>query len=217
MKYILLVVTMLLSTNVYAEEIITEPIDTPIKIETKLINCTSSSNIWMSIDGKDTRINLLAYDKEDGNLNSEIDKYICDTLSNAKKIEIEYDEKITTTDKYNRVQVWLYVDDKLFQNELISKGYGQVNYILDDYKYLTELCNTQKLAISNSLGIWNYEGIKESYCKSGIKVGEKIEDKKDEETTIKRYDTKTIYLILVFSSGIVLLLLIMRGKHYEKR
>ena len=171
MKYILLVVTMLLSTNVYAEEIITEPIDTPIKIETKLINCTSSSNIWMSIDGNDTRINLLAYDKEDGNLNSEIDKYICDTLSNAKKIEIEYDEKITTTDKYNRVQVWLYVDDKLFQNELISKGYGQVNYILDDYKYLTELCNTQKLAISNSLGIWNYEGIKESYCKSGIKVG----------------------------------------------
>lgn len=217
MKIILFLVMMFLSTNVYAEENITEPISDNLKTEVKLINCTSSSNIWFDIEGSEKRVALLAFDREDGSLNSEIDNYICNSLSNANKIEIEYDEKITTTDKYNRLQVWIYIDNILLQKELIEKGYGQVNYILDEYNYLEELCNSQKIAISNSLGIWNYEDIEESYCKSGIKVGEKVENKEEDLTSTIKYDIKTLDFLLVLSSGIVLLLLIMRGTKNEKR
>lgn len=211
MKILLIILMMFLSTNVYAEELVAEQIEEPIKHQVELINCTSSSNIWVSLDNKDLRISLIAYDKENGSLNKEIDNYICELLSTAKNIEVEYDESVTSLDKYNRTQVWLYVDNTLLQNDLLSKGYGQVNYVTGEYKYLTILCETQKVAISNSLGVWNYEGIKESYCKSGIKVGEKIkEDSKDKDTE-KKYDIKKIHFLILLSSGIVLLLLFIRG------
>ena len=212
MRLILLIVGLFLSINVYAEEIITEPEILPVKYEAKYVNCTSSSNIWLNLNNKDTRIALIAYDKEDGSLNDEIDKYICSKFKDAKLIEVEYDERITSVDKYNRQLLWIYIDGVLLQDDLISKGYGQVNYINDEYKYLTDLCATQKTAISNSLGIWNYEGIKESYCKSGIKVGEKIEEEKENKEQEKKYDIKSLRYIILLSSGIVVLLLFLRGK-----
>lgn len=215
-KILLLACLLLINTNVYAEE---EPIEKiePVRVSATLVNCTSSSNIWLNINGEDKRVVLLAYDKEDGKLNKEIDSFICNTLSNAKLIEVEYDDGAQELDKYNRTQLWIYVDDTLLQDTLIEKGYGQVNYVTGDYKYLTNLCEKQKLAISSSLGIWNYPEIEEVYCKSGIEVGEEIIEKDEEEKEIIKYDSKKLYFMLVLSSGIVILLLLGRKKDKNEK
>lgn len=217
MKIILVLIGLLLiNTNVYAKEESTEPVE-PTRVPATLVNCTSSTNIWLNINEEDKRVVLLAYDKEDGKLNKEIDSFICNTLSNATLIEIEYDESAQEIDKYNRTQLWIYVDKILLQDTLIEKGYGQVNYVTGDYKYLTNLCEKQKLAISSSLGIWNYPEIDEAYCKSGIKVGEEIIKKTGEEKEIIKYDTKKLYFMLVLSSGIVILLLLGRKKDKNEK
>lgn len=209
---------LLISSNVYAEEILEQVEEENTRTAVKLVNCTSSSNIWVSLDGKYKRITLIAYNKEDGSLNKEIDSYICDSLKKAATIEIEYDPKIVDLDSYNRAQVWLYIDGNLFQKELIKKGYGQVDFIKDQYNYLEELCAEQKIAISNSLGIWNYEGIDESYCKSGIKVGETIIEEEEKKDTVDEYEFKKLYFILLIDSGIVIFILILRSnrRSYEK-
>lgn len=215
-KILLLICLLLINTNVYAEE---EPIENvePVRVSATLVNCTSSSNIWLNINGEDKRVVLLAYDKEDGKLNKEIDSFICKTLTTAKLIEVEYDDEAQELDKYNRTQLWIYVDDVLLQNTLIEKGYGQVNYVTGDYKYLTNLCEKQKLAISSSLGIWNYPEIEEVYCKSGIEVGEEIIEETEEEKEVIKYDTKKLYFMLVLSSGMVILLLLGRKKDKNEK
>lgn len=183
------------------------------KKEVSLINCLSSTTSWFSVDGKVRRIRLLAYDSEDGELNQEIDNYACSLLKGANKIEVEYDAKALKKDKYNRELAWIYVDGKLLQEELIEKGFGQVNYVNSEYKYLDNLCESEKSALTNLLGIWNYPNIKEKYCKSGvtIKNNQNYEEEQEEEKLI--YDVKNLYYLLFINSGIVLLalLLVKRG------
>ena len=214
-KLMLLICLLLISTNVYAS-----PEEVEVNNEKKevtLVKCTSSQNIWLKIDDKDVRVSLIAYDKEDGNLNKTIDSFICETLKHANKLSVEFEEELSEPDKYNRTQVWLYADETLLQESLIKNGYGQVNYIQGEYKYVSSLCEEQKKAISSSLGIWNYQGIEEVYCKSGIKVGEEIKEEITEEETKEKYDMKSLYLIITLDSGIVLLLLLGRKKDKNEK
>ena len=211
----LLLCLLLISSNVYAAP--EEVEETSVLTEAKLVKCTSSQNIWLNIDNKDVRVSLIAYDKEDGDLNKTIDSYICESLKHAEKIEVEYEEELSEPDKYNRTQVWLHIDGTLIQESLIKNGYGQVNYITGEYKYVSSLCEEQKKAISSSLGVWNYSDIEEVYCKSGIKVGEEIKEETEEVTEEEKYDMENLYLMLTLDSGIVLLLLLGRKKDKNEK
>ena len=203
-KIFFLLITIMFSTlNVYAIESDTKEIN---KQSVKLIECVSSTTFWTNANGEVKRIRLLAYDSLDGNLNQEIEDFVCKTLESAKTLEIEYDA-YSSKDKYNREMVWVYVDGKLLQNILLSKGYGQVNYVTSDYKYLDSLCETQKKAITNKLGIWNYEGVKESYCKSGIEIGKSNNKKNEDKNKVKKYDQKKLNYLVLLNSGILLLLI----------
>lgn len=210
-KVVLLFISLIVfMTNAMAEEVINPTLE---KKEVKLINCESATTSWYEVDGIVKRVRLLAYDPEDGKLNEEIDTYACTLLENATKIEIEYDLKSLEKDKYNRDLAWIYIDGKLLQEELIEKGYGQVNYINDEYQYLSELCDAEKEALTSQNGIWNYSGIKEKYCKSGINIDNKVKEENQDSELEKKYDSKNLYYILLLNSGIVLLsiLLVKRG------
>lgn len=184
------------------------------KFEVKLINCQSATSSWVEYEGEVTRIRLMAYDSGDTELNEEINNYACNLLKKANKIELQYDINSPTTDKYNRELVFVYVDGILLQEELIKNGYGQVNYVWGNYDYLSNLCDTQKNAIINHLGIWNYEGIEEKYCQSGIvlnnKITEEIEPPQEKKSNIP---TNLKYMIFL-NSGIVLLIILII---YRKR
>jgi len=85
----------------------------------------------------------------------EASNYTCESLKNADKIEIEYDNNSDKTDKYNRHLVWLFIDDKLLQEELIKKGFAEVAYLYDDYKYTSTLEAKQLIAKTKQIGMWN--------------------------------------------------------------
>ena len=107
----------------------------------------------------------------------EASNYTCDKVKNAKKLEIEYDEGSTKTDKYNRALGWVFIDDTLLQKDLVSLGYAKVAYLYGDYKYTEDLKKEESIAKSKKLGVWSLE--------------EEITTKKIEKTTKKVTDSET--------------------------
>ena len=84
----------------------------------------------------------------------ESSKYTCNILTNASKIELEYDNNSDKTDKYGRVLAWVFVDDELLQDSIIKKGYAEVAYLYGDYKYTSILQDHEAVAKSQKIGIW---------------------------------------------------------------
>lgn len=206
-KAVLLFISLIvLTTNTSAAE---NTIPYQERQEVTLVNCLSSTNSWYEVDGQVKRIRLLAFDPEEGSLSNEIDDYACSMLENAEKIEIEYDLKALEKDKYNRELAWIYVDGQLLQDLLIKKGYGQVNYVNSDYKYLSDLCLSEKNALMEKLGIWNYPNIKEKYCKSGIDINNTEKEQNQITDEEKSFDNRTLHYLLFINSGIVLLCLLL--------
>lgn len=186
------------------------------KEEVKLINCDSAVSLTVETTTGYKRIRLLMMDSSTGSLDKEINDYVCNKVKNASKLEIELDSLSDKENKYKETLVYLYVDDYLLQNDLISLGYAQVNYVYNDYKYVDELCNLQKSALENKLGIWNYPDIKEEYCQSGVVIKNEAKDEeKNEEKKTK--DNKNIKKILFINSILVIFLIIfLKRKHtYE--
>lgn len=186
------------------------------KEEVKLINCDSAVSLTVETTTGYKRIRLLMMDSSTGSLDKEINNYVCNKVKNASKLEIELDSLSDKENKYKETLVYLYVDGYLLQNDLISLGYAQVNYVYNDYKYVDELCNLQKSALENKLGIWNYPDIKEEYCQSGVVIKNETKDEeKNEEKKTK--DNKNIKKILFINSILVIFLIIfLKRKHtYE--
>ena len=186
------------------------------KEEVKLINCDSAVSLTVETSTGYKRIRLLMMDSSTGSLDKEINNYVCNKVKNASKLEIELDPLSDKENKYKETLVYLYVDGSLLQNDLISLGYAQVNYVYNDYKYVDELCDLQKSALENKLGIWNYSDIKEEYCQSGVIIkNETIDEEKNEEKKTK--DNQNIKKILLINSVLVIFLIIFlkRNHTYE--
>lgn len=175
--------------------------------EVKLENCTSLSNIWVEYKGEIKRIHLLGFESPKGELSRTIDDYVCNTLKSSSKIEIEYEG--TTKDKYNRDLVNVYVDGTFFQEDLVKKGYGYVDNVRNYLKNVSNLCEIEKFAIKNKLGIWNYANIQDPYCKNSIEVSSEESEVKEVKENKKDYDIK--YMILIMSGMLLLLMIMKRG------
>ena len=97
-------------TNVYAE-----------RVSVKFEACVDGDTIKVILDDKKTTVRFLAIDtpetvhptKGEQPFGKEASNYTCDKVKNAKKLEIEYDEGSTKTDKYNRALGWVFIDDTL--------------------------------------------------------------------------------------------------------
>ena len=121
------------SSNVYAS-----------KIEVKLDKCVDGDTAWFILDNETIKTRFLAidtpeYTKEIEKYGKEASEYTCTLLTNANKIEIEYDSNSDKLDKYDRHLVWVFVDNKLLQEKLLEKGYANIEYIYGEYKYLDNL------------------------------------------------------------------------------
>lgn len=187
--------------NVLAEE------DESLRYTADLVKCDSISNIWVKVNGSIKRLHLLAFETTPGSLDNEINNYVCSSLESARTIEIEYD--IETTDKYNRDLVYLYINNKLLQNELLTLGYGQVDNVQVEYKYLSTFCDIQKETIIKRLGIWNYPNIEEKYCNSGIPLDGSYEEV-EEETETNADISKMLSFMVLINIGVFLLIIILK-------
>ena len=120
-----------------------------------IINTINNSNTTKievkyskSVDGDTAKFEL------DG---KEASNYTKEKLENAYKIEIEYDENASETDKYERPLVWVWVDDTLLQEELISNGLARTYMLQDNYKYAWMLQENEEKAKEEKVGIWSEE------------------------------------------------------------
>ena len=116
---------------------------------------------YFTINGKSTKCRFLAVDtpelKTDEPYAQEAKQYSEDALKNAKKIRLATDSNSDEYDKYDRLLVWVYVDEELLQNDLIKEGLAEVKYIYGDYKYVDELYKLQDVAKSQGIGIWSID------------------------------------------------------------
>lgn len=136
------------------------PIEANSKKMVKLSKCTDGDTAHFLIDGKDKTVRFLAinapeYTKEKEPYGKEASEYVCNVLTNAKKIQLEFDDGSDETDKYGRVLAWVYVDGKLVQRELVKQGLAEVKYIYGDYAYTDELKALEKEAKAQKLNMWS--------------------------------------------------------------
>lgn len=162
------------------------------KLEVEFDRCVDGDTASLIIDGEIRKVRFLAVDtpetvhptkgEEDGGKTAS--DFTCNSLTNAKKIEIEYDPKSDKVDKYDRELVWIYIDEVLFQETLIRNGYAEVAYIYGKYMYVDDLCKIQESAMVEKQGIW-YDGKREvGYCKTK-------DNKTTKKTTKKKTTTKS--------------------------
>lgn len=176
------------------------------KEEVKFSKCVDGDTLKVIIEDKEYTVRMLSIDTpESVKANTEVEyygkessEYTCKKLTNAKKIELEYDEKSDKFDKYDRLLAWVFVDNKLLQAELVELGYAKVAYLYDDYKYNDILKTKQELASIKNLGIWNEEAKKEY---ENNKVNQ--ESNEEEHENIEIVLVTILFLIITFVIGTV--------------
>lgn len=197
---------LLFCVNIYAE-----------KFEVEFNKCVDGDTFKITIDDEVKTVRMLAIDTpetvkpgvEVQPYGKEASDFTCDKLTNAKKIELEYDSKSTKADKYGRLLAWVYVDGEMLQKELISIGYAKVAYIYGKYSYLDDLYELEEMAAESKSGLWSEEEYKPADKEKEDNNEVKDNKDKDEEEesilssiiddikkTIKKYLNKMIKSIV---------------------
>lgn len=138
-----------------------------------LNKCIDGDTASFNLNSKIIKVRFLAIDTPES-VSTKVDKelygeeastFTCNLLSNADIIELEYDNNSDKLDKYNRYLAWVWVDNKLLQDEIISNGYAEVKYLYGEYKYTSLLQKHQKIAKDRKLNIWSPTQNKKEYEK----------------------------------------------------
>ena len=137
-------------------------INTEVSNGNTLSVCVDGDTAKFMVDGQETSVRFLAIDTpetvkpgtEVQEFGKEASNFTCDALKNAEQIRLEFEED-NKTDKYGRLLAWIFVDDKLLQEELVKQGLAKVAYIYDDYKYTYLLESAEKTAKNEKINIWN--------------------------------------------------------------
>lgn len=148
--FILISIFFINCTSVYASE----------RIDVTLSKCVDGDTAWFIKDGEKIKARFLAIDTPESTTTieeygKEASEYTCNLLTEASKIEIEYDSNSNKIDKYNRELVWVFVDGELLQEKVIENGLAEVAYLYGDYKYTNILKTAQEEAKNNHVGMWN--------------------------------------------------------------
>lgn len=139
------------------------PVNILAKEQVAFSKCVDGDTAKLKINNKEYIFRFLAVDTPETKhpkkgvepYGKEASKYTCNSLKTATKIEIEYDDNSTKEDKYGRRLAWIFIDGKLLQKQLISKGYAKVAYLYGNYKYTNDLKKSEINAKNNKLGIWS--------------------------------------------------------------
>lgn len=129
--------------------------------EVTLSKCVDGDTAKFIINNKEETVRFLAVDtpetkhptKGEEPYGKEASDYTCNRLKEGNKIELEYDDNSTKTDKYNRYLAWIFVDDNLLQAELVKNGLAEVAYLYGDYKYTDLLKDYEQTAIATKVGM----------------------------------------------------------------
>lgn len=202
MRKILLFIVSLFLINinfVYAKETV------------KYAACVDGDTIKVFINDEEKIVRLLAIDTPESvkpeteveYYGKEASEYTCKKIKKAKKIELEYDENSEKVDKYDRLLAWVFVDGKLLQIDLVEKGYAEVAYLYNDYKYTDILQEKQELTSAKGIGIWNTKA--------------KDEYEKNISTDISNIDEDYSNIEVVIITGLFLLFVLISKTGLKKK
>lgn len=146
-----------------------------------LNNCVDGNSARFMLGLGEIKVKFLGIEVEEKIVNEEtqeieenfVSDYVCNALTKAKTIKIEYEPNAEKEDKYGRIQAWVFIDGTLLQETLVKKGYAKVMYLSDDYLYTEKLKDAQSFAKENKLGIW-----KDDVEEKQEEVIEVVEEKK---------------------------------------
>ena len=150
----------------------------------------------------------IAHDNKNADFMGEDAKELtCNLLSNASKIELEFDNSSNKEDKYGRTLAWIWIDGKLLQESLIKEGMAKIDYIYDEYLYVPYLCQVEKKAQKERKGIWEKEkGL--GYCSKVKDNNYTLDDLKNdklEDVDINQSEIIILATIIVFLVFMILI------------
>lgn len=130
--------------------------------EVQYIESIDGDTAKFKIDGEQITVRFLGIDtpetvhptKGEEEYGKEASNYTKERLQNANKIELEY-EQTALKDKYERDLAWIWVDDELLQEKLISSGLAKTSELHNTYKYAWILQEQEEKAKEEKIGIWS--------------------------------------------------------------
>ena len=157
--YLILFMLLVIPNVTYANE----------KKEVEFKSCIDGDTARFIMDKEEIKVRFLAIDTPETNhpkkgeepYGKEAKEYTCNRITNASKIELEFDDNSDKKDKYNRYLAWVYVDDSLLEEELVQNGLAKVAYLYGDYSYTDKLKETEEEAKENKVGM--YSDVDNSY------------------------------------------------------
>ena len=157
------------------------------KKEVEFKSCIDGDTARFIMDKEEIKVRFLAIDTPETNhpkkgeepYGKEAKEFTCNRITNASKIELEFDDNSDKKDKYNRYLAWVYVDDSLLEEELVQNGLAKVAYLYGDYSYTDELKKVEEEAKENKVGM--YSDIDNSYYTTHKEELSKNENKKNEK------------------------------------
>jgi len=126
------------------------------RIKVELDKCVDGDTAWFKINNSRKKYRFLSIDtmEIDTEFGLYTSEYVCDLLNNANDIKIEYSKYGELRDKYNRELVFVFIDNELLQEKLISEGYAKLKYVYAKYEYLDKLIELEINAKNKKIGIW---------------------------------------------------------------
>lgn len=127
----------------------------------KVIRVVDGDTIKISFNDKQETIRLIGVDTpesvhSDSNKNipegSIASDYTKDRLE-GKEVKLEFD--VQPKDKYGRYLAYVYIDGKMFNKELLEKGYARLATYPPNVKYVDDFTKIQKEAINKNKGFWD--------------------------------------------------------------
>lgn len=97
----------------------------------------------------------------------------------GKKVGLEYD--VQKNDKYGRILAYVWNESKMYNLELLEKGYAKVLTIPPNIKYSELFLEKQKIAQETNQGFWNKEGETNGNITKENEEHERSDDKKEPE------------------------------------
>ena len=135
------------------------------KIEVTLADTVDGDTAKFIMNGKEITVRFLGIDTPETvkpntpvqPFGKEASDFTKNKLTNASKIEIEFDENSDQKDKYDRYLAWVWVDGELIQNLIIKEGLAKTYMLQNNYKYAGILQTSEYEAQNSKIGIWSQE------------------------------------------------------------
>ena len=189
------------------------------RIEVKYDSCVDGDTAWLKVDNKIKKFRFIGInapeieheDREEEYMGNEAKEEVCNYLTEASKIEIEYDDNSKKTDKYDRHLAWIWIDDKLLQELLVQEGLAKVDYIYDEYKYVDLLCKREIKAKDEKKGIWSKDK-KIGYCEKYIGIEETIPEKIEKDEHVDKLVILSVVLVLIAVIVMVIVTILVLNK-----